>query len=128
MNKERSATAERLYRKDPRLEVRSGGVRSDAKHRVSEKDLRWADVIFAMEREHKLWLTTRFEALELPPIEVLEIPDEYAYMDPKLMEILRMILDPEVDALLTGRAHCPEKSAQNATRLLVAPRSTPACG
>jgi predicted protein tyrosine phosphatase len=99
MNRERSATAERLYRKDPRLEVRSGGVRSDAKHRVSEKDLRWADVVFAMEREHKLWLATRFEALDLPPVEVLEIPDEYAYLDPKLMEILRMTLDPEIDAL-----------------------------
>jgi len=102
MNRERSPTAERLYRKDSRLEVRSGGVRSDAKHRVSEKDLRWADVVFAMEREHKVWLSTRFEDLDLPPIEVLDIPDEYAYMDPKLMEILRMTVGPEIEALLGG--------------------------
>jgi predicted protein tyrosine phosphatase len=100
MNRERSPTAEHLYRKDPRLEVRSGGVRSDATHRVSEKDLRWADVVFAMEREHKAWLATRFEDIDLPPIEVLEIPDEYAYMDSKLQEILRMNLDPEITALL----------------------------
>jgi predicted protein tyrosine phosphatase len=100
MNRERSPTAEHLYRKDPRLEVRSGGVRSDATYRVSEKDLRWADVVFAMEREHKAWLATRFEDIDLPPIEVLEIPDEYAYMDSKLQEILRMNLDPEITALL----------------------------
>lgn len=102
MNRERSPTAERLYRKGTRLEVRSDGVRADAKHRVSEKDLRWADVVFAMEREHKVWLSTRFEDLDLPPIEVLEIPDEYAYMDPRLQEILRLTIDPEIEALLSG--------------------------
>jgi predicted protein tyrosine phosphatase len=102
MNRERSPTAERLYRKDTRLEARSGGVRPDAKHRVSEKDLRWADVVFVMEREHKVWLLTRFEDLDLPPIEVLEIPDEYAYMDSKLQEILRMAIDPEINALLAA--------------------------
>ena len=100
MNKERSATAEHLYRKDARLEARSGGVRADAKHRVSEKDLRWADVVFVMEREHKQWISMRFESLDLPPIEVLDIPDEYAYMDPQLQAILRMSVDPEIDALL----------------------------
>ena len=100
MNRERSPTAEHLYRKDPRLEVRSGGVRADAKHRVNEKDLRWADIVFTMEREHKMWLSTRFEDFDLPPIEVLDIPDEYAYMDPKLQEILRLTLDPEITALL----------------------------
>jgi predicted protein tyrosine phosphatase len=100
MNKQRSVTAEHLYCKDARLEVRSGGVRSDANRRVSEEDLRWADVVFAMEREHKVWLAKRFEGLELPPIDVLDIPDEYEYMDPHLQEILRMTLDPEIDALL----------------------------
>jgi predicted protein tyrosine phosphatase len=54
MNRERSPTAERLHRKDERLEVRSGGVRTDAKHRVSEKDLLWEDLGIVMEREHKL--------------------------------------------------------------------------
>jgi predicted protein tyrosine phosphatase len=100
MNKQRSVTAERLYHNDARLEVRSAGVRSDANRRVSEEDLQWADVVFAMEHEHKQWLSKRFEALELPPIEVLDIPDEYECMDPQLQEILRLMLDPEIDALL----------------------------
>ena len=100
MNKQRSVTAEHLYRKDARLEVRSAGVRSDANRRVSEEDLRWADVVFAMEREHKTWLATRFEGVELPPIEVLDIPDEYEFMNPHLQELLCLTLDPEIDSLI----------------------------
>jgi len=105
MNKERSPTAEQIYRHDPRLEVRSAGVRSGANRRVSEADLRWADVVFAMEQEHKLWITRRFEGLDLPRIDVLEIPDEFEYMDPQLQEMLRMMLDPELDHLLAGFEH-----------------------
>jgi protein-tyrosine phosphatase len=102
MNKQRSLTAEHLYREDPRLEVRSAGVRSEAKRRVSESDLRWADVVFAMEREHKTWLTTRFEALKLPPIEILDIPDDYEYMAAALQEVLRFTVDPEIAAILAA--------------------------
>ena len=100
MNKQRSATAEQMYRQDPRLEARSAGVRSGANRRVSEADLRWADVVFAMEQEHKLWLTTRFEGLDLPRIDVLEIPDDFEYMDANLQEMLRLMLDPEFDHLV----------------------------
>ena len=101
MNKQRSLTADHLYRNDARLEVRSAGVRSEASRRVSEEDLRWADIVFAMESEHKLWIATRFEALDLPPIEVLDIPDDFEYMDSELQEMLTMTLNPEIDSLLT---------------------------
>jgi len=102
MNKQRSATAEQIYRNDARLEVRSAGVRSGANRRVSEADLRWADVVFAMEQEHKLWMTKRFEGLDLPRIDVLEIPDDFEFMDPDLVEMLRLMLDPELDYLLAS--------------------------
>lgn len=100
MNKQRSLTADHLYRNDARLEIRSAGVRSEARRRVSEEDLRWADIVFAMEQEHKRWISTRFEALDLPPIEVLDIPDDFEYMATDLQEMLRMTLDPEIDSLL----------------------------
>jgi protein-tyrosine phosphatase len=103
MNKQRSVTAERLYRNDARLEVRSAGVRSEANRRVSEADLKWADVVFVMEREHKLWITMRFEEVELPKIDVLDIPDEFDLMDPELQEMLRSMLDPEIDYLVSSR-------------------------
>ncbi len=95
LNKRRSVTAERIYRDDPRLEVRSAGVRSESPRRVSEKDLRWADVVFAMEREHKRRIAEDFAGLTLPPIEVLDIPDDYECLAPELQEILRATLDPE---------------------------------
>ena len=101
MNKKRSATAENLYRNDARLEVRSAGVRPEAKRRVREEDLRWADIVFAMEREHKQRLLQQFQGSELPPIEVLDIPDDYGeYMDVQLQEMLRLTLDSEIDSLI----------------------------
>jgi protein-tyrosine phosphatase len=103
MNKQRSATAERIYRNDPRVEVRSAGVRADANRRVSEADLRWADIVFAMEQGHKRRIVRQFEELELPRIDVLEIPDDFEFMDPALQEALHMMLDPEIDRLLSAR-------------------------
>jgi predicted protein tyrosine phosphatase len=103
MNKQRSVTAERLYRNDVRLEVRSAGVRSEALRRVNEADLKWADVVFVMEQEHKLWISMRFEELDLPQIDVLDIPDDFEVMDPELQGILKSLLDPELDHLLANK-------------------------
>jgi len=99
-NKRRSVTVERLYRNDARLDVRSAGVRADAKRRVSEADLRWADIVFVMEREHKVWIAARFEGMQLPPIDVLDIPDEFEVMAPELQVMLTTMLDPEFAHLI----------------------------
>ena len=103
MNKRRSVTAERMYRNDARLQVRSAGLRSDAPRRVSEADLEWADVVYAMEREHAATLKQRFGAVGLPHIEVLDVPDDFACMDPQLQEILRLTLDPDLDARVAAK-------------------------
>lgn len=103
MNKRRSVTAEHMYRNDARLQVRSAGLRTEAPRRVAEGDLKWADVVFVMEREHRSTLKKRFAALELPLIEVLDVPDDYAYMDAQLQELLRLTLDPELEALIAER-------------------------
>jgi len=103
LNKKRSVTAERLYQTDARLEVRSAGVRFEAKQRVTESDLKWADAVYVMEHDHKLWISMRYDELELPPIGVLDIPDRFAAMDPELQTILRSLLDPEIERLLESR-------------------------
>jgi len=103
MNKQRSVTAERIYRDDARLEVHSAGVNSGAKRRVSEADLLWADLVFAMEREQKQWIIARFKGIKLPRIDVLEIPDEFEFMDEQLQEMLRMTLDPEIEHILKNK-------------------------
>jgi predicted protein tyrosine phosphatase len=100
MNKQRSVTAERLYRNDARLEVRSAGVRSEALRRISDSDLLWADIVFVTEADHKRRIQTQFGHLELPRIDNLNIPDEFEVMDPELQVILKAMLDPEFDHLL----------------------------
>lgn len=95
MNRKRSLTAEQLYRNDPRLEVRSAGVRREARRRVTEKDLHWAEVVFVMERPHQRRIEDSYPEFELPPIEVLEVPDDFEFMEPALVEMLRALLEPE---------------------------------
>jgi hypothetical protein len=67
LNKQPRVTAERLYCSDPRLEMRSARVRAEARRRIKEMDLVWADIVFVMERTHKQRIIERFEDLELPP-------------------------------------------------------------
>jgi predicted protein tyrosine phosphatase len=55
-----------------------------------------------MDREHGSWIAAQFRHLELPRIVVLEIPDEYRYMDPRLQEVLRASVDPELNSILSG--------------------------
>ena len=82
------------------MEVRSAGVRSNARRRISAADVEWADVIFVMDREQKRWIQERFRELQLPDIQVLDIPDALVFMDPELQRLLRAALDPEIEALL----------------------------
>ena len=88
-NQWRSPSAEQIWRKHPRLSVRSAGTSAGARRRVSVEDVRWADVILVMEETHKSRLVAEFtRLLEGKPIHVLDIPDEYRYMDPELVEQL----------------------------------------
>lgn len=103
LNQWRSPTAEVIYRNDPRLEVRSAGIRAEAKRRISSADIAWADVIFVMDRKQKSWIQESFKDRELPRIEVLDITDGLIYMDPELQRLLREAIDPEIDALLSSR-------------------------
>lgn len=103
MNQWRSPTAEALYRNDPRLAVRSAGVRTGAKRRISRGDLEWADAVFVMEREHQQWIRTHYREIDLPPILNLEIPDDFQRMDKDLQHILRASIDPELERLLLER-------------------------
>ena len=78
-----------MYRKHHMLVVRSAGTSPSARRRVSDEDIRWANVILVMEEKHKSRLKAEFNRLlEGRTIHVLDIPDDYKYMDPELMEQL----------------------------------------
>ena len=100
LNKWRSPTAEAIYRNDARLEVRSAGIRSDAKRHLSVKDIEWADVVFVMDRDQRDWIRESFRESKLPQIQVLDIPGSLEFMDPELQRLLRLSIDPEIEALL----------------------------
>jgi len=89
-NRKRSATAERLFDKDPTLEVRSAGTSADALVRVNAHMLDWADVIFTMDEGQRSDLARMFPAHEaLDRLVCLEIPDRYEFLDPELVALLR---------------------------------------
>src|ERR1700761_1207858 len=81
-NQWRSPTAEQVWRRDPRVNVRSAGTDAASRHLASETDLAWADVVLVMEDKHKSRLRAEHRALRRrKPIYVLDIPDDYRYMD-----------------------------------------------
>ena len=88
-NQWRSPTAEQVYRKHPMLAVRSAGTSPNARRKVSPDDIAWANLILVMEEKHKSRLKAEFNRLlDGRVIHVLDIPDDYKYMDPELVEQL----------------------------------------
>lgn len=88
-NKWRSKTAEEIFKGLEGYEVRSAGTAESARIKVNEKLLIWADVIFVMERKHKKRLKEKFPLIiSTKEIKVLDIPDDYQYMDKELIELL----------------------------------------
>lgn len=86
-NQWRSPTAEQVWRKHPRVQARSAGTSPNARHTVSADDIEWADVIFAMEEKHKSRLMAEYRrVIGNKPLHVLDIADEYRYMDPALVQ------------------------------------------
>lgn len=89
-NKWRSPTAEKVWHKVPGISVCSAGTSRKAQHRLTVSDLRWADMIFVMEDKHKSRIKADFRGeTQFKKLHVLDIPDDYRYMDPELMEIVK---------------------------------------
>jgi predicted protein tyrosine phosphatase len=93
-NQWRSPTAETLYRKQPNLSVRSAGTSSSARRHLNADDVQWADVIFVMEDKHLSRMRAEHGHLLTDKlVHVLDIPDEYKYMAPELVELLQSSVD-----------------------------------
>jgi protein-tyrosine phosphatase len=88
-NRIRSRTAEYIFKNDSRFKIRSVGLRDKSERKISDKDIQWADIILAMEDHHKNWILGLFRHLELPPIEVLGIEDEFEYLNKELIDLLQ---------------------------------------
>ena len=89
-NRRRSLTAETIFQDDPRWQVRSAGTEEGARIKVTAGHLGWADVIVCMEKRHKERLHQKYpDALADKTCLCLFIPDDYEYMAPELIEVLR---------------------------------------
>lgn len=100
-NRLRSPTAERVFREDPRLEVRSAGVDSDATLPVSWELLEWADLIVVMEKRQRNIVHKRYpEIYRNKPIVCLYIPDQYEFMEPALIQVLQQGMAPHLARIL----------------------------
>ena len=94
-NKWRSATAETIYKGSTVHLFKSAGTEPSAVNKVSAKHITWADLIFAMEKKHKQRLMEKYpEETRFKQIIVLDIPDEYEYMDKELVDMLFTSVDP----------------------------------
>ena len=90
----RSLTAERVYQGFPGYAVKSAGTSPAARIRVNEGHIGWADIIFVMEKKLARMLGERFgEALDGKEIVCLNIPDDYRYMEPALIDELKAKLN-----------------------------------
>jgi len=86
-NQRRSATAEEIYKKSPDIFVKSAGTEPSARIRLTAKNILWADLIFVMEKKHKQKLIAKFPfESEDKQIVILNIPDEYLFMDSELID------------------------------------------
>lgn len=89
-NRLRSPTAEQVFSSYKGIEVSSAGTNNDANNPVTPELLVWADLIIVMEREHRNKLQKKFRSsLNGKRIICLEIPDDFDYMDPELIKILK---------------------------------------
>ncbi|MCC5639107.1 low molecular weight protein tyrosine phosphatase family protein [Nostoc sp. CHAB 5844] len=94
-NRLRSPTAEAVFAEYEGLETDSAGLDHYAEVPVSTEAIEWADIIFVMEQPHKRKLTKNFQPfLKGKKIICLDIPDEFEYMEPALINLLKKKVIP----------------------------------
>lgn len=90
INRMRSATAHTIYQDDTRFEVLSAGTDANAQVVLTQELLDWADSVIVMERHHRNFIRKHYpKVYQTKKIVCLYIPDEYDYMQPELITLLK---------------------------------------
>ena len=88
-----------MFKNHPRYDARSAGTADSARIKATACHLGWADLIFCMERKHADLLHERFpEESASKKIITLRIPDDFVFMDPALVELLRTELAAHLES------------------------------
>jgi predicted protein tyrosine phosphatase len=94
-NRRRSPTAETIFSAVEGVEALSAGTSPDAENPISADLIEWADLLLVMEAVHRRRIKQRFGSLlREKRMVVLGIRDDYEYMDPELVRILRQKVLP----------------------------------
>lgn len=103
-NRLRSPTAEHIFATYPGIEVSSAGTNHDAENPLTAELVEWADTIFVMERAHRNKLQKRFRS-SIGPRRVicLDIPDDYEFMDPDLVRLLKVRMARYLPMVVDGK-------------------------
>lgn len=97
-NRMRSPTAEQMLQGVPGYAVKSAGIDPSSRTEVNKDLIAWADLVFVMERWHRLILEENFpKALKRKQVICLHIPDEYRYMEPELIHKLQAALAQHIE-------------------------------
>jgi predicted protein tyrosine phosphatase len=102
-NQRRSATAERIFGKDPTLDVRSAGTSQEASVQVNRLMLDWADIVFVMDENQARDMKRLFPGH--PAVDrmvCLQIQDNYHFLDPELVSVLEERTRPHFARLREG--------------------------
>lgn len=98
-NRRRSLTAERLLAGVPGYEARSAGTQPGARIVLNAGHIGWADLIVFMEKSHLNRAREKHaEALADKEVVVLHLPDDYEFMQPELIALLRSSLADRLGA------------------------------
>lgn len=96
-NEMRSPTAETVFKSEGHP-ARSAGTAHSARQAINSELIHWADMIFVMEDNHRDFIKDMFaECPEDKEIIVLNIPDNYYYMEDKLVNLLKEKTKPYLD-------------------------------
>ncbi len=88
-NRLRSPTAEQVFAVYSEIEVASAGLNHDAEVTLTPELVEWADMIFVMEKAHRVKLAEKFRShLKDKRIICLDIPDRFKFMDAALIQLL----------------------------------------
>ncbi len=89
-NRLRSPTAEAVFSEYEGVEAIGAGTNSDSDTPVSGDLIEWADIILVMEKTHKNKVSKKYkDLLKNKRVVALDIPDNYKYMQPELIQLLK---------------------------------------
>ena len=89
-NRLRSPTAAAIFSEYDGVEAISAGTNNDAETVVSGDLIEWADAVLVMEKSHRNKISKKFRPLlKGKKLAVLNIPDEFDFMQPELVNLLK---------------------------------------